>query len=88
MQCTSRNTFSNRLRLKQLSTLKLIAVQLLFEYGKSLSSPNQDKIIDKAKHYIILVLMPNRAYLTMGDLRYAIYHQTKVKVSNDQELHT
>ena len=43
----------------KLSALKSPAAQLLSEFGKSLSSPNQDEIIHKAEQYLVQVLKPN-----------------------------
>ena len=68
------------------SALKLPAVQLLSEFEKSWSSPYEDKIIRKAEQYLLKVLTTNSAYFTINDLGYEIYHKTKVKVSNFQEL--
>ena len=68
------------------STLKPPAVQLLSEFETSWSSPNYVKIICKAEQYLLKVLTPNSAYFTIDDLGYEIYHKTKVKVSNYQEL--
>ena len=68
------------------SALKPPAFQLLSEFEKSWSSPNQVKILCKAEQYLLKVLTPNSAYFTMDDLGYEIYHQTKVKVSNYQGL--
>ena len=68
------------------SALKPPTVQLLSEFEKLWSSPNLDKIISKTEQYLLNVLTPNSAYLTIGDLGYEIYHKTKVKVSNYKEL--
>ena len=54
----------------KLSALKPPAAQLLSEFGKSLSSPNQNEII----------LKPNSTCTTMDILRYEMYHQSKVRV--------
>ena len=62
----------------KLSALKPPAAQLLSEFGKSLSSPNQDEIIHKAEQYLVQVLNPNSTCTTMDDLRYEMYHQSKV----------
>ena len=78
----------------KLSALKPPAVQLLSEFGKSLSSPNQDEIIGKAEEYLVQVLKPNSTCTTMDNLRYDIYHQSKVSdlhslppTSSDLHLH-
>ena len=44
------------------------------------------KIIRKAEQCLLKTLTPNSAYFTMDDLGYEIYHKTKVKISNYQEL--
>ena len=62
----------------KLCALKPPAAQLLSEFGKSLSSPNQNEIIHKADQYLVQVLKPNSTCTTMDDLRYEMYHQSKV----------
>ena len=62
----------------KLSALKPPAAQLLSEFRKSLSSPNQDEIIHKAEQYLVEVLKPNSTCTSMDDLRYKMYHQSKV----------
>ena len=63
----------------KLSALKPPAAQLLSEFGKSLSSPNQEEIIHKSEKYLVQVLKPNSTCTTMDDLRYEMYHQSKVR---------
>ena len=62
----------------KLSALQPPATQLLSEFGKSLSSPNQDEIIRKAVQYLVQVLKHNSTCTTMDILRYEMYHQRKV----------
>ena len=62
----------------KLSALKPPAAQLLSEFGKSLSSPNQYEIIHKAEQYLVQVRNPNSTCTTVDDLRYEMYHQSKV----------
>ena len=62
----------------KISALKPPAAKLLSQFGKSLSSPNQDEIIHKAEPYLVQVLNPNSTCTTMDDLRYEMYHQSKV----------
>ena len=62
----------------KLSALKPPAAQLLSEFGKSLSSPNQEETIHKSEQYIVQILKPNSTCTTMDDLRYEMYHQSKV----------
>ena len=54
----------------KLSALKPPAIQLLSEFGKSLSSPNQYEIIRKAEEYLVQVLKPSTTCL------YTTYVQT------------
>ena len=51
---------------------------MLSEFGKSLSSQNQEEIIHKSEQYLVQVLKPNSTCTTMDDLRYEMYHQSKV----------
>ena len=61
-----------------LSALKLPAVQLLSEFGKSLSSPIPFKMKSYAKLSNNLSKYSNqRSCTTMDDLRYKIYHGSK-----------
>ena len=62
----------------KLSALKPPAAQLLSEFGKSLSSPNQEEIIHKSEQYLVQVLKPKSTCTTMDDLRYEMYHHSKV----------
>ena len=50
----------------------------LNEFGKSLSSTNQDEIIPKAVQYLVQVLNPNNTCTTMDILWYEMFHQSKV----------
>ena len=50
----------------KLSALKPPAAQLLSEFGKSLSSPNQDEVIRKSVQYLVQVLKPNSACIFLG----------------------
>ena len=58
----------------KLSSLKSPAAQLLSEFGKSLSSPNQDEIIRKAVQYLVQIFKPNSTCTTKDILRYEVYH--------------
>lgn len=82
MHCTPRNTHSSSCdstsKVGTKLSLRPPAVQLLYEFGKSLSSPNQDEIIRKAEQNLEQVLKPKSRCAAMDDLRYEIYHQTKV----------
>ena len=65
----------------KLSAQKPPAIQLLSEFGKSLASPNQDEIIRKSEEYLVQVLKPSTTCTTIDDLRYELYHQSKVSSS-------
>ena len=49
---------TSKVRTK-LSALKPPAVELLSDFGKTLSSPDHDEIIGKAEQYLVQVLRPN-----------------------------
>ncbi len=62
----------------KLSALKADPINYLADFGKSLNDPNLEHAFTNAEEYLVHVLKPRTTCKTMDELRYTLYHQSKV----------